>query len=134
MHSTNYFNTLILPSPDCRADTACVPVKPGSVGRMQYEMLNDNPIELTSDDLIVAVQCRRKDIPESEWDDFRAEYFSRGQACLRASPLVKSFGWALYHDAEGRVMLVDPASAEFARLESDPEVAKIAGMRNKRAT
>jgi hypothetical protein len=88
---------------------------------------------MTSDKLIIAVLGTRKDIPEGNWPAFSAEYFRKGQPCLRVSPLVKSIGWALHHDTESRVALVDVASARFAALMADDSIGKIHGMRNKRA-
>jgi hypothetical protein len=100
---------------------------------MQYDRLSAAPYAMTSDELIIAVLATRKDIPESDWPAFQAEYFSKGQPCLRMSPLVKSIGWALHHDSESRVAMVDVASARFAALMVDDSIRKIQGMRNKRA-
>jgi hypothetical protein len=100
---------------------------------MQYDRLSVAPYAMTSDKLIIAVLATRKDIPEGDWPAFSAEYFRKGQPCLRVSPLVKSIGWALHHDTESRVALVDVASARFAALLADDSIGKIHGMRNKRA-
>ncbi len=133
MHSTNYTDTLILPSEDCRVDVATVPEKEGSVAQMLYERIAHEPYSLQSDDLLSTVAAVRKDIPEEEHDLFRAQYFSKGQACLRASPLVKSFGWAVHHDKDARIALVDPNSARFQELSQDASIKQVTGMRNKRA-
>ena len=133
MHSTNYTDTLILPAEDCRVDHATIPNKEGSVALMLYERIADAPYQLESDDLLSTVAALRKDIPEEEHAEFRAEYFSKGQACLRASPLVKSFGWAVHHDSNARIALVDPASATFEQLSKDRSIKQVQGMRNKRA-
>ena len=53
---------------------------------MQYDRLSAAPYAMTSDELIIAVLATRKDIPESDWPAFQAEYFSKGQPCLRVSP------------------------------------------------
>lgn len=133
MHTTNYRETLILPSPDCAAESALVPSKPGSIAALQYQRLSSSPYELSSDDLIFSVHAERQEIAERDLATARDAYFSKGQACLRASPLVKIFGWALHHDADGRVALVDPASAQFAELLDRDDITKLAGMRSKRA-
>lgn len=132
MHTTNYVDTLILPSEDCRATEALVPTKAGSVAMMQYERLLE-PYALDSDTLLVAITGTRREVPQGEWADLRAEIFSKGQACLRTSPLVKSHGWALHHDGSAKVALVDPASKRFTELMDDTRVFKVKGMRSSRA-
>ena len=133
MHTTNYRQTLILPSPDCKATEAVVPGKPGSIAALQHQRLADAPYGLTSDELLFDIHAERQSIAATDREAARQAFFSKGQACLRASPLVKSFGWALHHDEEGRVALVDPASARFAELSERAEVTKLSGMRSKRA-
>jgi hypothetical protein len=87
---------------------------------------------MTSDDLLFDVHAERTGIGEGEREAARAGYFSKGQACLRASPLVKTMGWALHHDEHGRVGLVNPASAEFEALMARDDITKLSGMRLKR--
>jgi len=77
---------------------------------MQYDMLADAAYTMTSDDLIVAVLATRKGLGIDDWAAFRADYFSKGQPCLRVSPLVKTMGWAIHHDSDSKVALVDVAS------------------------
>lgn len=133
MHSTNYTDTLILPSDDCRTDVALEPPKEGSVGKMLFDRITAAPYSLSSDDLLSTVAALRKEIPEDEHTLFRAEYFSKGQACLRASTLVKSFGWAVHHNSDAKIALVDPASERFEELLADARQTKVKGMRNSRA-
>lgn len=133
MHTTNYTNTLILPSPDCPVMSPVVPHTAGTVATLQYRQLAERPHGLTSDEVIFAVFAERKGIDAASLEDARAAFFSVGQPCLRASPLVKTYGWALYHDMDGRVALVDPTSEGFRRLSADAGVAKLSGMRSSRA-
>jgi hypothetical protein len=132
-HTTNYNNTLILPASDCKATISEVPTKPGTIADLQYQMLTAAPYGMTSDDLLVAVTGARRDVPQDEHDDLRAELFSKGQPCLRASPLVKTHGWAIHHDAHARVALVAQNDPRFSALSQDVATAKVEGMRNKRA-
>jgi hypothetical protein len=99
---------------------------------MTYQRLLASPYALTSDDIIFGIQADRYAIPDDERGPARMEYFSRGQACLRSSPLVKTLGWALHHDGQGRVALVDPASEDFEQLMADDRVTKRPGLRSKR--
>lgn len=133
MHTTNYFDTIILPSPDCSAAAATLPAKPGAVAALQYERLAANPYTFTSDDLQFDIHADRKEIAADDRGSARMEFYSKGQPCLRASPLVKTLGWALHHDSQGRVALVDPAGATFADLMTRDEITKLSGMRSKRA-
>ena len=129
-HSTNYFDTLIEVSPDSGAVEARVPRKAGSVAAMQYEMVSGAPYQHTSDDVIFAVHASRKGIAPTA--AARAAFFSRGQACFRASPLVKTHGFGVHSDAKGRIALYGVETAQYQDLKADPDVIKVAGMRSKR--
>ena len=128
--STNYYNTLITPSDDSKAEHAIVPERPGTVATLQYELLAGAPYGMTSDDLIWRVHVLRGGAADTA--EARASFFSRGQPCLRASPMVRSYGWGVHHDAEGRVALVARESPDFTRLLADPGIAKRPGMRSAR--
>ena len=91
------------------------------------------PHALESDDLLSTFAAVRKDIPEDEHTLFRAEYFSKGQACMRASPLVKTFGWAIHHESAAKIALIDPTSAHFSEISNNLSIKHVTGMRNKRA-
>lgn len=133
MHTTNYSNTLILVSEDCDAPAGQVPGRAGTVAALQYEMLKDAPYTMTSDDLVFEVHAHRTGIAEAGREAARAVFFSKGQPCLRASPLVKTYGWGVHHDDKQRVALVDTRSARYAELIEDDSVTKVNGMRSKRA-
>ena len=130
-YTTNYRNTLILPAADCPAPAAQVPPKPDGVAGLQYAALAKEPYGMTSDDLISSITAHRKGVPNDA--AFRTGLFSRGQPCLRASPLAKTHGWAFHHDADARVRLVDPGTETFRALLADDAVAKTPAMRNRRA-
>lgn len=134
MHTTNYKNTLILPSEDCKSSGPVRPVKEGTVAFQQFEMLHTAPYHHTSDDIISTVQAKRKDIADAEYAAFRSAYFSKGQACFRASPLVKTHGWAIHHDADEKVAILDPGSHACQALLDTPDIKVTYGMRNARAT
>ena len=133
VHTTNYFDSFIHVSADCGAAAGTVPPKPDSVAGLQYRLIHDAPHTMTSDDLLVAVTAARRDVPADEQDALRAEIFSKGQPCLRASPLVKTYGWGVHHDAQGRIALVGRETAEYAAHAGDPALAQVPGMRSRRA-
>jgi len=81
---------------------------------------------MTSDDLLHAAHRARGG------DKSREDFFAKPQACLRASPLVKQYGWGVHHDGEGRIALLGMESAEYRQLLDDPAIAKTPGMRRAR--
>jgi hypothetical protein len=131
MHTTNYVDTLILVAPDSAATRSVVPAKPGSIAAMQYEMLVSRPYELTSDDLLFAVYAARQGVKPAKAP--RDAFFSKPQACLRTSPLAKTHGFGLHHDAQGRVALVPMESVRYAELTHDAGTKTVAAMRSKSA-
>jgi Family of unknown function (DUF6157) len=132
-HTTNYFNTLIEIAPDCPVAEGSVPPKPGTVAAMQYEKLMAAPYTRTSDELIFEVFAERSGIDKGEWAAARAAFFSKGQPCLRSSPLVKTYGWGVHHDAEGRVALYGAETAQYHDMIENEAIAKTPGMRSARA-
>ncbi|MEZ4706490.1 MAG: DUF6157 family protein [Caldilineaceae bacterium] len=136
MHSTNYFNTLIEIAEDSRATGGEAPPLKGdkkTVANLQFELIHDHPYEFTSDELIFSVFAIRKEIPEAEWAAQRELFFSKGQPCLRASPLTKSYGWGIHSNAEGKIAMFGVGSDEYQRLLDDDTVVKTKAMRSKRA-
>lgn len=134
IHTANYTDTLILPAEDSPVDHSELPPvkeKP-SVADMQLQLIAENPYGLTSDDVLFSVFADRNEIPQKEREVAREEFFSKGQACLRASPLTKRYGWAIHNDSEGKVALVDTASGAFQKLMDDSTVTKIKAMRSSR--
>ena len=76
--------------------------------------------------------AERNGIPPEELAGRRAEFFSKGQACLRASPLPKSYGWGIHFDAESRVAIYPRCSAEYDRLRADSSLKQLKAMRSSR--
>jgi len=136
MGTTNYQNTLIAIAEDATAERGVVPPeKPEnpSIAARTYRMIAENPYVYTSDDVIFTVWADRQGIAEEDRSAARAEFFSKGRACLRASDLGKKYGWGIHHDAKGRIALYGAESAEYRRLLDDPEVAVTRSMRRTRA-
>jgi hypothetical protein len=133
-----YANTFIAVAEDCRAGQGEVPTgRAGgpTVAATQYEMLTAAPGRWTQEDVLLASSPGvrgRDDLDEQELERLRAEYFAQPRACLRASPLPKSFGWGLHFDADGRITLHAVDSAEYARLCSDPSLTQLRAMRASR--
>ncbi len=134
-----YTNTFIAVAEDCRATTGEAPPQRGNaptVAQVQYEMLTSAPGQWTQEDVLLASAPGvrgRGDLDEDELERLRAEYFSQARACLRASPLPKTYGWGLYYDAEGRITLHAVGSPEYERLSRNPSLTQLRAMASKRA-
>lgn len=131
-HTTNYTNAFIQVSPDCPAQQGTEPPKPGTVASMQFERIAGAPYALTSDDLLFGIYADRNGIPAREREDARAQFFSKGQPCLRSSPLVKTYGWGIHHDDQARVALYAVGSPEYDELCERDGVTVLEGMRSRR--
>lgn len=132
--TTNYRSTFIAVAPDCRATAAEAPPagpKP-TVAALQYELLRDRPYELTSDEVLFSVHAVRTGIADTEREAEWQRFFSKDQACLRASPLPKRYGWGLHHDEQGRVALIPLGSPEYDELVARGDLTQKAAMRSSR--
>ena len=134
MHSTNYTNAFLSVADDCPAATGSVPPEKQdpTVARMQYDMISENPYRYSSDEIVFALHARKKGLAPAEMGAERAAYFSKGQACLRASPLGKRYGWGIHHDAESRVAIYPRESEEYQRLSQDPSLKQLRAMKSAR--
>lgn len=125
VHTTDYRSTFISVAPDCPVDIGVEPPlkDPRTIARIQYDLLVARPYSLTSDEIVYASNGERRGIP-------RDEFFSTGQACLRASPLTKRYGWGLHFDEYGRVGMYPVGSTEYERHATDPNLTQLAAMRS----
>ncbi|MFG1941589.1 DUF6157 family protein [Nonomuraea sp. NPDC048826] len=137
----NYYDTLIAVADDTRVIRAEVPVPRAgrpTIASVQYELLASGPGALTQEDVLFESWLRRQDDPEPP-DDVRAalrdRFFSRSQACLRASPLPKKHGWGLLFDGAGRITLCPMESEEYQRIVAGEEegIRVLKAMRSSRA-
>ena len=136
MGTTNYYNTFIAVASDSPASAAIEPPSRDepTIAELHYELIAAEPYTRTSDEVIFETYARRAGINDTERDAAREAFFSKGQPCLRSSPLGKRYGWGIHHDSEGRVALVPLGSDEYERLASDPSVAHTSAMRSTRGT
>ncbi len=135
MHTTNYFNTLIEIAEDCPVTSGEIPPVKGdkiSIANMQYDMLINHPYEFTSDDVIYSIFAKRNDISDTEWEEQRNVFFSKGQPCLRSSPLTKRYGWGVHSNEEGKIAIYAVDSEAYKKLTEDSAVLKTKAMRSSR--
>ncbi|MDW9379555.1 DUF6157 family protein [Chryseobacterium sp. JV558] len=133
-YTTNYTNTFIEIAEDCPVSQAQIPPekKEKTVAHLQYDKLINNPYQYSSDDIIFECYAIKNDISENETQEEREKFFSTGQACLRASPLAKRYGFGIHHNKEEKVALVPIDSKEYHALLNDISITKTKAMRSKR--
>ena len=144
IHTTNVLNTFIRVAEDCPAHTGEEPpLRAGNptVARLQFEMIARAPYKYTSDDVVFATSAPGRQLDakgknkasKKDRDLARSAFFSKGQACMRASGLGKRFGWGIHADAEGRVALYAVDSERYQALARDHKLIQTRAMRSKRA-
>lgn len=122
MDNVDYFDTFITIAPDSTVDAGSVPpVNEGAdptVAARTHAMVAEAPYSHTSGDVIFTVWADRRGIPEAERPAARAEFYSKGQACLRSSDLGKRYGWGVHSDADGRVAIYGADTPEYHAFAS----------------
>lgn len=135
VHTTNYENIFIEVAEDSSASKAEIPLSKNgkeTVASLQFQLIKENPYKLTSDEVLFQVYATRKGLETGEIPDARKEFFSKGQACMRTSPLTKRYGWGIHNDAEGKIALVARESEDYERLLQDEKIQKVRAMRSRR--
>lgn len=135
MKDINYYNTFIAVADDCPVSAGEIPQAKGGVKTVpviQYEMISSSPYVYTQADVLFEVHAFRNGIKEEEKDLEREKFFSRSQACLRASALGKRYGWGIHHNAEGKMALYAVESEEYRKLLQDRSIKQVKAMRSSR--
>ena len=135
IHSTNYTNAFIAVAEDCPATQGEIPPPKGdlkTIAGLQYDLIKKHPYTYTSDDVLFQVYAERNDLTPSEYSAARALLFSKGQACLRASPLSKRYGWGIHSDQDGKVALYGCETKEYKKMVSDKSLQVIKAMRSSK--
>ena len=108
MESVDYQDTFIAVAPDCAAAAGTVPqprAGKATVASATFEMIANNPYAFRSSDVIFTVWADRRDIPAADRRQAWAEFYAKGQPCLRGSDLGKRYGWGIHADDDGRLAL-----------------------------
>ncbi|SFO98804.1 hypothetical protein SAMN05428949_7079 [Chitinophaga sp. YR627] len=134
MKTTNYYNTFIEVADDCPVKAAEVPPVRGekTIANIEFELLVDNPYEFTSDDVLFHVHAAKRQLRTQEFDVEREQFFSKGQACFRSSPLTKRYGWGAHFDADGRMAIYAVESDEYQQFAKDRSLKQVKAMRSKK--
>ncbi|WAC14083.1 DUF6157 family protein [Dyadobacter pollutisoli] len=136
VHTTNYKDAFIQVADDSPAKAGEIPPVKGiekSVANIQFEMIGENPYKFTSDDVLFHTYAVKKGLEKDELPAERENFFSKGQPCLRASPLTKRYGWGVHSNAEGKVALYSVDSDDYKKFSDDEKLEVVKAMRSKRA-
>jgi hypothetical protein len=132
-HTTNYYDTFIEIAEDSPVGFGEVPLAKKdkhTVASMQYDIISKNPYKYTSDDVLFKVFALKNDLTESELEEARKAFFSKGQPCFRASPLTKRYGFGLFSDKEGKIAIYGAETKEYETFLNDNLVKKVKAMRS----
>lgn len=133
-HTTNFINTFIEVAEDCPVSEAQIPPekKEKTLANLQYEQIVKNPYKYSSDDVIFDCYSFKNNISKSEKHETREKFFSKGQPCLRCSPLTKKYGFGIHHNDKGKVAIYPLESKEYQEFLHDHSIMKVKAMRSKR--
>ncbi|MEH6308753.1 DUF6157 family protein [Olivibacter sp. CPCC 100613] len=98
IHTTNYLNTFIAVADDCIAKKGEIPPEKKSgktLANRQFDLIMKHPYQYTSDDVLFQCFAQKSDL-KGNLTMARTAFFSKGQACLRSSPLAKRYGWGIH--------------------------------------
>ncbi len=135
IHSTNYFDTFILVADDSPALSGEIPpakIAGPTVASLQFEMISRHPYEYNSDEVVFEVYAVKQDLTKSERPAARDAFFSKGQPCLRASPLTKRYGWGVHFNKEGKMALVGCETKMYKKFAGDKGITKLKAMRSSK--
>lgn len=135
IHTTNYRDTFIEVAEDTKVSSGTIPVSKGekkTIAELQYELLSKNPYKYTSDEILFLVFADRNDLTESEYEEARKQFFSKGQACFRASPLTKTYGFGVHNNENGKMALYGLGTDEYQQFLNDSSIQKVKAMRTSR--
>lgn len=135
MHTTNYTDTFIEIAEDCPVQFAEIPPQKGdekTIATLQFEMIYSNPYKFTSDDIVFQAFAIKNKIALFELRTKREAFFSKGQPCLRSSPLTKRYGWGVHYNNEGKIAIFAAESDEYKRLVKNSSLKHLKAMRSKK--
>lgn len=135
LHTTNYYNTFIAVADDCPVLNGEAPPMKGerkTVAHLQFDKLSKHPYEYTSDDVLFQVHAERNELVEEEYEEARRQFFSKGQACFRASPLTKRYGWGIHFDGKGKMALYSMDTSEYDQYINDPSIKTVKAVRSSK--
>jgi len=134
IHTTNYFNTFIEVAPDTKATCGTIPPsrEQRTVAEIQYNLISKCPYKYSSDDVLFLVFAEKNGLAQSEYEQQRKLFFSKGIPCLRTSPLTKSYGFGIHCNKEGKVAIYGIETEEYHNFLKDDKIQKVKAVRSTR--
>jgi hypothetical protein len=135
MKTTNYKDTFIETAEDCPVKMGEVPPvkkEEKTAATLQFEMIIESPYKYTSDDIIFQVYATKNKIGKKDYVAERDKFFSKGQPCMRCSPLTKRYGWGAHSNSEGKVAIFAVDSKDYKKFVADKSLVHLNAMRNKK--
>ncbi|TAE83235.1 MAG: hypothetical protein EAY81_08605 [Bacteroidetes bacterium] len=135
IHTTNYFNTFIVIADDCPTNQGEVPPTKGdakTAANIQFELIAKNPYRYTSDEVLFQVYATKNDLTPKQHAAAKDAFFSKGQPCLRASPLTKRYGWGVHYNQDGKMAIYGAETPEYQRLLKEKKVTVLKAMKSSR--
>lgn len=133
IHTTNYFNTFIEVAEDIKIDCGTQPPskEKKTIAEMQHELISKNPYKFTSDDILFQVYADRNELTKADYKQAMEQFFSKGQPCMRTSPLTKTYGYGIHNDSNGKVALYGMETEAYQKFLSDSTIKKVKAMKSK---
>lgn len=135
IHTTNYCDTFIEVADDCPALKGETPPEKEdkkTIANLQFELLKKHPYKFTSDDVLFQVYADRNDLTKQEYKKAREEFFSKGQPCMRTSPLTKRYGWGVHADKDGKIALYGRETKDYEKFARDKKLQIVKAMKSAR--
>jgi len=133
----SYLNTFIKVADDCPVEKSQIPV--AKMGQqpahlIQYDLLVNSPYTYDHRELIYEVFIRHKEIDcrQTDPETIKKALFSKGQPCLRASALMKRYGFGAHYNEVGKIALYPVESPEYQSFLTAPSIQVIPAMRNQK--
>jgi hypothetical protein len=134
-HTTNYFDTFIAIADDCPVKKGEVPPARGekkTIANIQFDLISENPYRFTSDDILLHIFIGHNDVDSGQLERIKEQFFSKGHACLRSSPLTKRYGWGLHFDENGKLALYGSETDEYRDYIRNPQLKVLKAMKSKK--
>ena len=136
----SYKNTFVKVSEDCPVASAEIPMAKNGKKPMhliQYEILTQNPYRFGHEELIWEVYVQQKEIPQEivesqEGEAIKTQLFSKGHPCMRASALVKRYGFGAHYNEAGKIAVYPLGSEAYQAFLEQDQVKVLAGMRTRK--
>lgn len=131
----SYINTFIVISEDSTVTSGMVPIprneKP-TIASIEYDLIKNNPYQFTEEDVQFKTYLTKNQLDSTNLADLREQFFSKPKACFRASPLVKTYGWGIHYDEQGKIAIYDVNSEKYNHFLNSDNITILKGMRSKR--